>query len=431
VSKNLTPYIVGAVLLVLALLFFLARGREGASYSWKEHYKPESKDPYGTYLVRNLLESYYPGEGFEIVKDSLAERLDSGSYVYIGDRFWLDSAALSQLLNFVDKGNQVFIACPYMPQILMDTISNLACGRMEYDSLEEDDYSRPSIDGDLYHVTDSVVTANFQHPSLADEKGYQFRKLFLNQAQYYNWAFVPEEIFCLGQTSLTSLGQINGNQTNFMSVAFGKGQLLLHTTPIAFTNLHLLDKRGLDYASKTFSHLKKGKIYWDERPYNPFANYADGGGGNHAQNESPLKYILSQPALAWAWYILLGMAVTYLIFRAKRRQRVIPVLEKNTNTSLEFIGTIGRLFFLQNNHRQLAAQKMRLFLIFVHERYHLPTKDLNEQFAKGLAIRSNVQEEHINKILNLNRNISNSAYLSEDTLVNFHRMMEKFYRECK
>jgi hypothetical protein len=125
------------------------------------------------------------------------------------------------------------------------------------------------------------------------------------------------------------------------------------------------------------------------------------------------------------------MALLYLIFRAKRRQRVIPVLEKNANTSLEFIGTIGRLFFINNNHRQLAAQKMRLFLIFVRERYHLPTKELNEQFTKGLAVRSNVPEEHILKILNLNRNIDNSGFLSEDTLVDFHRLMERFYRQCK
>lgn len=388
---------------------------------------PESKDPFGTYLVRNLLETYFPGQDFEVVKDSLNERLDSGSYIYIGDRFWLDSTALSQLLKFVEKGNQVFIACPYLPQNLLDTLNNKSCvNDKNYD------YDSQVFEGDLYHITDSVVTANFQHPNLANENGYQFKRLFLKQAQFYEWAYMPEEFFCEGQTTFTSLGQINGEHTNFLSVAFGKGQFLLHTTPIAFTNLHLLKKQGLDYASKSFSHLKKGKIYWDERPYNPFANYADGsGGGTRSQNESPLKYILSQPALAWAWYSLLGMAVMYLIFRAKRRQRVIPVLEKNTNTSLEFIGTIGRLFFLQNDHRHLAAQKMRLFLIFVREHYRMPTKDLNEQFAKSLAIRSNVSEELITKIIYINYNIERSGTITEELLIDFHRLMEKFYRECK
>ncbi len=423
-SDKRTPYIVGAVVLVLVLLFFyLRRGSDGGSnYSWQENYEPASKDPYGTYLVRNLLETYYPGQPFKTLKDSLSERLDTGSFVYIGNRFWLDSLALNDLLHFVKQGNRAFIACPYIPQNLLDSLNDLTCVNEE-----EYGYNSPVFSGDLYHLTDTVVNMNFRHPSLADSKGYGLKRLFITKPIKYEWAYMPEEYFCEEQTSLTSLGSVN-EHTNFLSVAYGNGEFLLHTTPLAFTNLHLLEKRGLDYASKAFSHLKSGPIYWDERPYNPFSDYP-----NNADNskESPLRYILSQPALAWAWYILLGMAVFYLIFRAKRRQRVIPVLEKNTNTSLEFIGTIGRLFFIQNNHRQLAAQKMRLFLIFVREHYHLPTKELNEQFVKGLATRSDVPEEHIQKIVNLNRNISSSGHLSEDTLADFHRMMEKFYRECR
>lgn len=411
--------------MLLALLYKQCGGNAPA-YSWKEHYLSDSKDPYGTFLVRNLLETYFPGENFVVLKDSLNERLDTGSFVYIGDQFWVDSAAMSQLLGFASRGNQVFIACPYLPQMLFDTLGGQICVN---DTMYDDEST--VFDGDLYQLTDTIVTANFEHPSLADENGYKLQRRFLNTLQNYEWSYMPEEYFCEG-TSLTPLGKLNGEHTNFLRIPFGKGEFLLNTTPIAFTNIHLLDKHGLDYTAKVFSHLKKGKILWDERPYDPFAEYAgEGGGGSRMDKESPLKYILKQPSLAWAWYVLLGMAVTYVIFRAKRRQRVIPVLEKNVNTSLEFIGTIGRLFFLQNNHRQLAAQKMRLFLIFVHERYHLPTKDLNDQFAKGLAIRSDVPEAHIQKILNLNRNISNSGHLSSDTLVDFHRLMEKFYRECR
>ncbi len=399
--------------------------REG-NYSWREHYRPDSKDPYGTYLVHNLLESYFPNQSFEVVKDSLGERLDHGSFVYVGNHFWLDSLALDQLLRFVEQGNQAFIACPYLPQRLLDSINNEDC--IGYDLEDEADYE-PVLDGELYSLTDTVINMNFRHPSLADTAGYELKRRFLNDPIQYQWTYMPPAYFCEGQTTFTQLGNINGVHTNFLSAAYGKGEFLIHTTPLAFTNLHLVEKQGLDYASKVFSHLKTGPIYWDERPFDPFSDQA--GASSNPNKESPLRYVLSQPALAWAWYILLGMAVFYLVFRAKRRQRVIPVLEKNANTSLEFIGTIGRLFFIQNNHRQLAAQKMRLFLIFVREHYHLPTKELNEQFAKGLATRSDVPEEHITKIIRLNQNISNSSFLSETTLVDFHRLLERFYRTCK
>ncbi len=417
-----TPIIVGAVILLLVLLFFFFGKNSGDNYSWQEHYRPESKDPYGTYLVRNLLESYYPGQHFEVVVDSLGERLDSGNFVFVGNDFWLDSLALDQLLRFVERGNRAFIACPTIPSALLDSLGAGQC--MDFSNYDNADY----INENNIPILDTATTLSFQHPELWDSAGYATKFLYLRRPVEHPWNYFPDALLCDSQTVFASLGQINELHTNFASASYGKGEFLLHTTPLAFTNLHLLEKRGLEYASKAFSHLKSGPVYWDERAYDPFGDMAGGGGG---AKESPLKYILSQPALAWAWYILLGMAVCYLVFRAKRRQRVIPVLEKNLNTSLEFIGTIGRLFFIQNNHRQLAAQKMRLFLIFVRERYHLPTKELNADFAKGLAIRSDLPEEHIAKIITLHRNINNSGFLSEATLVDFHRLMERFYRECR
>ncbi len=423
-SNKQIPFIVGAAILLLALLLYLFGGSGKSNYSWREHYRPSSKDPYGTYLVRNLLETYHPGQHFEVLTDSLGGQLDSGNFVYVGNQFWLDSLALDQLLRFVEQGNRAFIACPYLPSNLMDSLGLNECEVFN-------DYASPTPDAPNYidQISDTAVIANLNHPALRDSAGYLMDFQFLKKPVQHEWSYLNAEYFCDSQTVLAPLGLLNDTYINFASASYGDGEIYLHTTPLAFTNLHLIDKRGLEYSSKAFSHLKNGPIYWDEREYNPFASTAGGGGGQ--QQESPLKYILSQPALAWAWYILLGMAVFYLIFRAKRRQRVIPVLEKNTNTSLEFISTIGRLFFIQNNHRQLAAQKMRLFLIFVRERYHLPTKELNEQFVKGLAIRSNLPEEHFNKIINLNRNIANSGFLSEATLIDFHQLMERFYRECK
>ncbi len=422
-ANKQTPYFVGAlVLLLVVLLYFFWDGGKG-NYSWREHYDPNSKDPYGTYLVRNLLETYFPGQPFKVVKDSIGEQLDSGSFVYVGTQFSLDSQALDQLLRFVERGNRAFIACPYIPQALLDSLDDGTCG--DYGA-----YGADTVFHETFHqIPDTVAYMNFLHPSLADTAPYQIKRLFLRQTIEHAWDFVPNEYRCEAQTTFTTLGLINDEHANFVSAAYGNGEFLLHTTPLAFTNLYLMEKRGLEYASKAFSHLGAGPIYWDERRYDPFDDAA--GNGGSPEKQSPLRYILSQPPLAWAWYILLGMAVLYLVFRAKRRQRVIPVLERNANTSLEFIGTIGRLFFIQNNHRQLAAQKMRLFLIFVRERYHLHTKELNEAFTKGLAVRSDVPEEHITKIINLHRNITSSGFLSDTTLVDFHRLLERFYRECK
>lgn len=146
---------------------------------------------------------------------------------------------------------------------------------------------------------------------------------------------------------------------------------------------------------------------------------------------SPLSYVLSQPPLAWAWYTLLGTTLVYFLFRIKRRQRIIPVLPSNKNNSLAFIRTIGRLYFLQNNHRQLVLQKMKLFLQFVRDRYKIQTRELHEDFVYQLSVKSEIKPEKIQKILDSYQAIDFSPEIQERILADFHQQIESFYKNCK
>lgn len=459
-----TPILILLAALLLVGVFFLVWAN-GKKYNWHEHYRPESKDPYGTWLLQNLLKDYFPGHSLTTISGGLPSQLPDGeagnNYFFLGAWMPLDSARTNELLRFVHAGNTAFIASQTIPFHLLDSISQGECftftdwekqkyteaeldslveaGTAEDDSNEypndsiyEDETYAPAAGEDAYFeegyaVYDSVARLNFTHTSLHINGGYPYAFLYKNQPAEYNWEYLPPELFCKNQTVFATLGTLNDTLPVFVKAAYGKGTFYLHTTPLAFTNINLAGTAGLEYAGKALSHLPPGDIYWDITR----SQYPDYSSTRSMWREGPLKYILSQPALAWAWYMLLGMAVLFLIFRAKRRQRIIPVLEQNTNTSLEFIGTIGRLMFLQNNHKQLSLQKMQLFLGFVRERYNLPTKDMDEQFVALLSTKSEVPGEAINKILMLNRNINSSGFVSENTLVNFHRAMETFYQRCK
>ena len=418
-SKKQIPIVILVIVLILVGMYLLF-GR-GDKYNWWEHYRPDSKDPYGTYLLENLLEDYFPGEKFVAIEDTLTGVLEDGNYVFVGSFLWLDSVQMVALLRFVEAGNQAFIASSTMPVALLDSIAGSEC--LDFSNYEDSTYF---ADTDFF-IEDTMVTLNFEHPELVMDSNFTCKFIYRHEATPYEWEYLPDDFFCEGQTTFAHIGSLDTNYINFAKASYGKGAFYLHTTPLAFTNFNLVDERGLDYANRALSHLRPGNIYWDNRQ-GRMPSYSR---NRRLSTEGPLKYILSQPPLAWAWYILLGMAVFYLIFRAKRRQRVIPVLEQNSNTSLEFIGTIGRLFFIQNNHKQLALQKMKLFLGFVRDRYRLPAKELNPQFAKTLSTRSEIPEEVIVKILTLHRNISSSGFVSENVLVDFHRLVEGFYRKCK
>jgi hypothetical protein len=175
------------------------------------------------------------------------------------------------------------------------------------------------------------------------------------------------------------LGYLNGDWVNFAKFPYGKGQFLLHTSPLAFSNFSLLRPDAQSYAAGVFSHLVDGDIYWDSASRVPESVGRKRNGTNTGlPEEHPLSYVLKKPALAWAWYLLVGLSLVWVVFRAKRRQRPIPVILPNENSSFEFISTIADLHFREKNYQGICAQSMRHFLAQLRERYGIAVKRRDE-----------------------------------------------------
>ncbi len=426
------PFIIFGIAAVLILTFFIYFSNKSDRYSWDENYRESNKSPYGTFVVYNLLQRYSTDHMLADISKSIPDDLPAmpidsvaapANYVFIGEGLYLDSTSTQHLLDFVKSGNVAFISSKSIPYVLMDSMLTIPCtGQMWYD------YSA---------FEDTSVTTNLIHKDLKDPYSFKFEFLYRSKPQPYYWQYIDSAYFCKANYLFTRLGEINGQFANFAKMSYGDGAFYLHTTPIAFSNIQLLRKEGLSYANKIFSHLGEGPIFWDKisrvdeeisRRRNQMATYDK---NIRLDHEGPLSYILKQQSLAWAWYLALATGFLYLFFRAKRTQRIIPVLDVNANTSLEFISTIGRLYFLQNDHKKLCLQKMKLFLSYVRERYNMPAKQIDENFVKSLSLRSEVPEKTIGKIALMYQNINNSSFVSEKTMIDFHLEMEKFYKHRK
>jgi hypothetical protein len=422
-NPNKRSYLVlGIMLLLLTLIFAVTRKSDTERIRWNEHYRTTSEDPYGLKVLYELMPSYFPNQEMESL-DSRFTELETGetrtNYLFVGSNFYPDSAATGALLDFIAAGNTAFISAKSFPFEFFDALFPGACER----------YSWPEVPS----VWDTVANVRITHPNLGDTSNWTVRFRVQDIYLPYGWAYLPMDLFCDEYPPLDVLGQLSNHQANYLRMPYGEGHLLLHSAPILFTNYFLKERRGYDYSSAVFSHLDNGPIYWDNytainsrslfNPRNP--------DGRSFNDEGPLSFILSSQALSWAWYLLLGGGLLYLFFRAKRRQRIIPVLEPNRNTSLDFITNIGRLYFLRPNHRKLAITQMQLLLQFVRDRYHLHGRDPDPQFVKTLAIRSGVEQEKIESIVKVYQNIEGSQFLSENALIAFHQKLEDFYRTCK
>ena len=128
---------------------------------------------------------------------------------------------------------------------------------------------------------------------------------------------------------------------------------------------------------------------------------------------------------------MIALGFLYLVFRAKRRQRIISVLEANTNTSLEFLSTIPVLHFIKQDHKHLARQMTRLFLSFVRNRYGITLRSLEEKGQLNqLAQVSGIPMAHITRLALVGQNIEQSSLVSENTLVAYHQLIDHFYKNC-
>jgi hypothetical protein len=412
-SRNTTLILFGTLAVLLLLYFILS---DDKNHSWDESYNASTEEPYGTFFIKQLLESSHKDGKFivqkkqrlrEILKDE--EFKTETSYIFIGESLYLGEDDKKELLDFIDSGNDAFIAIREIPIFLTDLYEH-ECG--QFIILDED-------------FAESA-TMNFYHPSLRDKYGYKYTYRFHTEDHKYNWSYFNTSIFCDSTRLLTPLGYIDSNNVNFLRIKYGKGSLYLHCDPLVFTNYFLIKKQKMEYASAVFSHLNGKNIIWDEFGNIPLL-------GRNGGEASPLYYIMQQPSLKYAWWMIVGSVILYVLFAAKRTQRIIPVLEAKTNTTLEFVKLISALHFQNKNHLDMARKKMKYFNYFIRSKYNIHGHPVTEEMVVKLSEKSKVPLSMVRAIFNMYKLIEDGSggTIEGPRLSNFYSVIEEFYKQCK
>lgn len=434
-SSNRTPLLIALIAVaLLAGVFYFTYQSGKPKYDWsdswsKKAYQETNAEPYGTQITHRLLGNYFPGKKLEDIKKSIPAELPidssgSSNYCFVGEALFMDSASTDHLLKFVEAGNTAFLSSKTIPFDLMFKLYYRECPEAEWD-----DYSS---------FSDTLVRMSLREPANTGNTAFHYG--FQNKPRSYNWHFISTWYFC-DSLAQHPLGYLNDSLINFARFPYGKGYFLLHTNPLVFSNYSLLRTDTRPYVEGVFSWLPEGNIYWDAMSRVPEAVARRRNRSGYARSlddEHPLSYILKQPPLAWAWYLIAGLALTWLVFRAKRRQRPIPVLPKNENSSYEFISTIANLHFKEKNYQGLCIQSMRLFIAQIRERYgllaHLDPDTLkphmDDAFLQRLAAVSEIPEPQIRDVFT--KYLAAVQYQpTEEMMVDLHLAMEQFWKKAK
>jgi hypothetical protein len=380
-------------LIIILVILTIIKIAEPEEVDWTNSFAEKDKIPYGGHIINDLAEGLFPESDFVLkelpVYNILKDNYYYGTnYVFINSYFGLDRLDTEYLLDYVAEGNNVFISA-------FGIYGNIA------DSLRIKTY-------DNFFSEDSV-SINFSLPELESENGYA----------YYKGNF--ENYFSEYDTTLVQvLGKNENNNANFIRIRYGNGNFFLNTIPLAFTNYHLLKSDNNEYVYKALSHLPVQKTFWDDY-------YKDG----NKYNASALQYILSQESLKWAYYIILVSVVLFIFFYGRRKQRIIPVIPPLTNTTIDFVETVGNLYYQQKDFKNIAEKKISYFLDHIRNKYFIKTSSFDAETTQKIAEKSSIPEAKIKSLFREIERINRSQQITEEELININYQLEKFYERTK
>ncbi|MBC8111988.1 MAG: DUF4350 domain-containing protein, partial [Verrucomicrobia bacterium] len=123
----------------------------------------------------------------------------------------------------------------------------------------------------------------------------------------------------------------------------------------------------------------------------------------------------------------IGAVLIFIIFEAKRKQRIIPVVQPLANTTLEFTETVGSVYFQYKDHKNIADKKITYFLEYLRSKFFVKTTDLNASLLETLAMKSGVSQLQIDAIFKKINFIRKQEVITEADLIEINKMIEEFY----
>jgi hypothetical protein len=363
----------------------------------------KDKIPYGTYYAYESLKYLFPDAAITINKTSPADyRFEAGSnffhnnrkhriaYIIIAPQVIPDRREIDAMMNFVGNGNQIFISAIYMGDSLLDELKLSTRNGFEFFNYQD------SLSLSLYNPV-NYDSLSFQYPGLRGDNS----------------------INIMDSMYTSVLGRDSRGHPNFVKFGYkGGGAIYLHFAPMAMTNFFLLHRQNSSYYDNVLSYIPSTSILevkWDD-----YFRYP------RNSTFSSLEYILGNQALRWAFWLTVLLFLLIYLFESKRSQRMIQASVAKTNSSLDFVKTIGRLYYQRKDNANLAGKMITHFLDHIRSKYNIQTSSMDDEFRERLSYKSGAGREQTEAIVSSIRSLQGDPYPTDEDLLSFNKKIEEF-----
>jgi len=97
---------------------------------------------------------------------------------------------------------------------------------------------------------------------------------------------------------------------------------------------------------------------------------------------------------------------------------MVPLISPLRNTSVDFVRTIGRLYFQRRDNHNLAMKMAAHFLDQVRTRYHMASTTMDDDFIDRLSYRTVMRKSRC-PTGGVYAETADQAYVSDEELLDF------------
>ncbi|KFF75215.1 hypothetical protein HX13_08440 [Chryseobacterium sp. P1-3] len=355
---NKTFKIYAVIFIVMMLILALLEVNKKETTDWRKNFDPNEKSPFGLFVFSNEAKDLFKNKLKEIEQTPYEYyNQKKGAHNIIVIEHDIDRESWKKILEQVSAGSDAMLMVSNIPKEISDSI-----GFYNSDiSFEEEN---------VLKLTDKKYQNDFiQLDKFPSGRGF---------------SYIKPQAEILGKT----VEKKNTDQANFIKVQFGKGTIYAHSEPLFLTNYYLLKPGNIKYAQDVFSYLPDRETLWFVESKSKVSRFF-------------MRFVLSNPALKYAWWTFLGGLILFIFFNAKRKQRIVPVIEPLRNTSVDFVKSIGNLYLQEGDFHDMMAKKAQYFLNKVRMDLLIDTQNIDEEFAKKLQMKTGKPIEKINEAISL------------------------------
>lgn len=413
-DKNKNTIITFAVLaLACVTLFLLFEIKHVPDVNWNQDYQYNSQEPHGAWAFQKLLKQSYGEENVSLYTEiDSFENKDKQLYINYGKRITIPLNKQNELFSFLENGNSIL----FISEAIYSNSDTLSSYDLDFD-FYPDSLSR------VQFLNEDSISYTFKFYNKDINKASEISKI-----GYY--------IDTYADSIIQSLAQIDDSLSVFYKRPHLNGNIYVYSDPNNFSNIAATQADYLNHFNQVFGHFDANQIILDnpsrseilQNQYGGSQNPRSGSQNRYGDN-SPLQYILSQPALAWAYYITLLGVLLYIIFRGKRKQRIIPITQFNNNTSLEYVDTISQIFLSQKQNRKLVAHIESIFYHNVRKKYFIARN--HREFEKTFIQKSKIDENELRYVLDKFKNAQDGYEFTDTQLHSLYKKLELIYSKWK